>query len=50
MRLTHRSLVIVVPKEAVADVARAMVELLAKEAEVRRKIESGETLATAYSL
>ncbi len=42
--------VIVVPKEAVADVARAKDELLAKEAEVRRKIKSGETLATAYSL
>ncbi len=42
--------VIVVPKDVVADVARAKDELLAKEAEVRRKIESGETLATAYSL
>ena len=42
--------VIVVPKEAIADVARAKDELLVKEAEVRRKIESGETLAAAYSL
>lgn len=42
--------VIVVPKAAVRDVARAKEDLLAKEADVRRKIESGETLAAAYSL
>lgn len=42
--------VIVVPKAAVSDVARAKEDLLAKEADVRRKIESGETLAAAYSL
>ncbi len=42
--------VIVVPNEAIGDVARAKDELLAKEAEVRRKIESGETLKAAYSL
>lgn len=42
--------VIVVPMAAVADVARASDELLAKEAEVRLKIEGGETLASAYSL
>ncbi len=42
--------VIVVPKEAVAEVAGAMNGLLAKEEGVRRKIENGETLARAYSL
>jgi len=42
--------VIVVPKAAVSEVARAKDVLLAKEAGVRRKIESGETLADAYSL
>lgn len=42
--------VIVVPKEAIGAVARAKNELLAKEEVVRRKIESGETLARAYSL
>lgn len=42
--------VIVVPEAALADVARAKDELLAEEAEVRRKIENGEALATAYSM
>ena len=42
--------VIVVPQEAIADVARAKDELLAKEAETRRAIEAGETLARAYQL
>ena len=37
--------VIVVPQEAVAEVARAKDELLAKEDDVRRKIESGMPLA-----
>jgi len=42
--------VIVVPREALVDVARAKDELLAKEAEVRRNIEAGETLARAYQM
>ena len=42
--------VIVVPQEALVDVSRAVDELLTKEADVRRKIENGETLASAYSL
>lgn len=42
--------VIVVPKEAIDAVTRAQRDLLAKEADVRRKIENGETLARAYSL
>lgn len=42
--------VIVVPEEAVVDVITAKNELVAKEDQVRRKIEGGETLAAAYSL
>lgn len=42
--------VIVVPKEAIAIVAGAQSELLAKEEAVRRRIDNGETLARAYSL
>lgn len=42
--------VIVVPEEAVGDVARAKDELLAAEAVVRRRIEAGETLARAYEM
>jgi 4-hydroxy-4-methyl-2-oxoglutarate aldolase len=41
--------VLVIPKEAIADVARVKQELTAEESEVRRKIESGVPLATAYS-
>jgi regulator of RNase E activity RraA len=42
--------VIVVPKDGLGLVARAMDGLVAKEEGVRRKIENGETLASAYSL
>jgi len=42
--------VIVVPREAAADVARAKDELLEKENGVRAKIERGVPLAKAYSL
>lgn len=42
--------VLVIPKEALADVARIMQKLTEEEAEVRRKIESGVPLASAYSL
>lgn len=42
--------VIVVPEAAVSDVARAKDELLAEEAEVRRRIEAGDALAEAYQM
>ena len=48
--VADRDGVIVVPKDAVDEVAKAKEELLQKEAEVRRKIENGEALARAYSL
>jgi 4-hydroxy-4-methyl-2-oxoglutarate aldolase len=41
--------VLVIPKEALTDVARLKRELVEEENEVRRKIESGVPLATAYS-
>ena len=41
--------VLVIPKEALADVARIKQELTEEEVEVRRMIESGVPLATAYS-
>ena len=41
--------VLVIPKEALPEVARFKQELVEEEVEVRRRIESGVPLATAYS-
>ena len=42
--------VLVIPKDRVPEVIEAAIELLAKEDNVRREIESGATLAKAYKL
>jgi len=41
--------VLVIPKEALSDVARFKQELIEEEIEVRRRIENGVPLASAYS-